>query len=124
MPGHRASRAAPSRHAARLADLEPGRLRASITSGVTPAPIDHEVAVELEPALRDDLPDPRLAGALEALELLSAVDLDAVLLEHALEEAARPRAPNCRSNVTSSSITIAHFAPRSAVSEAATSQPM
>ena len=52
-----------------------------------------------------------------------AVDLDAVLLEHALEEAARPPAPYTRSNVTSSCITIEHFLPR-AVSVAATSQPM
>ena len=59
-------------------------------------------------------------SALEALQLLAAVHLHAVLLEHALEEAA-DLAPNCRSRVTSSCITIEHFTPYAAVRDAATS---
>ena len=55
-------------------------------SGVHSGPDHHAVAVELEAPLRDHLLDP--AGALEALHLLAAVDLHAVLLEDALEEAA------------------------------------
>ena len=102
---------------ARPADL------ASDTSGMTPMPDHHEVAVELEPALRHHLRD-ALAVALEALHLLAAVDLHAVLLERVLEEAAHLLAEEAGSKVTSSSITISHSTPCAAVSDAATSQPM
>ena len=50
-------------------------------------------------------------GALEALELVAAVDLDAVLLEHALEEAADLACRTGARASTSSSITIEHFTP-------------
>ena len=60
--------------------------RASITSGVTPDPDDHEVAVELAPGAGDHLRHAAV-GALEAVELVPAVQLDAVVLEHAVEEA-------------------------------------
>ena len=55
MPGHRASPAATSTSRRRP---RPARARppcASVTSGITPAPITTHVAVELQPALRDDL---------------------------------------------------------------------
>ena len=48
---------------------------------------DDAVAVELAARLGDDAAHAPVR-ALEALELVAAVDLDAVLLEHALEEAA------------------------------------
>ena len=54
------------------------------------------------------------------LELLAPVNLDPVLLEHALEVAPDLLAKK-RSSVTSSSITIEHLSPWAAVSDAATS---
>ena len=74
------------------------------------------------PLLVTTLPT-RPSDALEALELVAAVHLHPVLLERVLEEAPDLR-PNWRSSVTSSCITIEHFTPCAAVSEAATSQPM
>ena len=54
--------------------------RASVTSGVTPAPITTTSRIDLEPALRDDLAHPPVA-ALEARQLVAAVHLHPVLLE-------------------------------------------
>ena len=61
--------------------------RASVTSGITPGAHDHHVAVERLAALGDHAAHAPVR-ALEALELVAAVDLHAVLLEHAVEEAA------------------------------------
>ncbi len=60
-------------------------LLASETSGVTPAPIDDRVRLQREAAAGDDALD--TAVALEALELVLAVDLDPVFREQPLEEA-------------------------------------
>ena len=106
-------------HAARLADLEPGGLRQRHVRASRRSPITTMSHSSSSPPFVTTLRHP-LAVALEALELVAAVDLDAVLLEHALEEPADLLAER-RSKVTSSCITIAHFTPCAAVSDAATS---
>ena len=108
MPGHRGLEpgASTSRRPPRRARGPPPR--ASITSGITPAPITTQSQSSSSPPFVTTLRHAAV-GALEALELVAAVHLHAVLLEHALEEARRPRAPNWRSSVTSSSITIEHL---------------
>ena len=72
-------------HAALVADRKACRLRQGHV-GTHADPDDHEVAVELEPALRHHLRD-TLAVALEVVDLLAAVDAHPVLLERVLEVA-------------------------------------
>ena len=86
--------------------------RASITSGTAPAPMTTRVGARAQRppfvTTRGDAP----VGALEALELVAAVDLDAVLLEPLLEVApGLARRSRARAS-TSSCMTIAQRLPQ------------
>ena len=83
-PGTGVWRRESTAHAARLADLEPGGAGQPDVGHRADAD-HHGVGVELEPALGDHAGDAAV-GALEAVELVVAVDLDPVLLEPVLEE--------------------------------------
>ena len=83
---HRALQAGRAAHATGLPELEPG-LAGERHVGRHPRADHDEVAVQLEAARGHDLAH-ALAIALEALQLLFAVQRDPVPLQHALEEAA------------------------------------
>ena len=86
-PGRRGLQPRVDHDPAALAELQPGGAGEHHVGHRAGAHHDR-VGLELEAALRDHAGDAAV-GALEALELLAAVDRDPVLLEPVLEEPAR-----------------------------------
>ena len=84
MPCGRRAQAAVAQHAAELAEGQAGLAREHDVGDRSDA-ADHGLGGELAPALGHDALDALVA--LEAGDLVAADDLDAVLLEHAPEEA-------------------------------------
>ena len=105
--GHRALQPRGARDPARLAQLQPGAPRDHHV-GHHPCADHHAVAVQLEPALRDHAAHSPV-GALEALELVATVDLDRRARSSTRWKKPPTSAPNARSRVTSSCMTIEHW---------------
>ena len=121
-PGRRGPQPGVDRDAAAGAELEPGGAREHHV-GHRARAHDHRVGFELGgPCLVIDLGDAAV-GALEAVELVVAVDGDPVLLEAVLEEASGALAEPAAERRPRSSITIEQVLP-SSVSDAATSLAM